>query len=400
MNILVFNVGSTSLKYACIEVETGTRVDEGLVDRIGQVGGDAPDHLTAARRVLERSGLLPGRPHESTDAEATDEGSDKPHAAPELSAIAHRIVQGGDRYPHATIVDDDVLEHLATLDSLAPLHNPPARSVVAAIAELSLPVPQVLVFDTAYFNTLTPAAYRYAIADSIYREHGVRRYGFHGTSHRFVTERAIECLNSPPPARVISLHLGGGASATASINGVAVDTSMGMTPLEGLVMATRCGDIDPSVALHLMRHASMSVDEVDQELNKRSGLVGLCGEADMRAILARRQAGDEPAILAIDIYVRRIQKTIGSYFAILGGLDVLIFTAGVGEHAMVIRELVTGPLAHLGIAIDPEKNQSPPMIDSVADLTAEHASVRTLIVATNEELAIARETALRIASLS
>jgi len=390
MNILVFNVGSTTLKYACIDVETGARLYEGLVDRIGQTGGDAPDHLTAARIVLQRSGVL------------ASTGVDKPSDAPELSAIAHRIVQGGDHYPHATIVDDAVLDHLTTLDSLAPLHNPSARSVVATIAELNLPLPQVLVFDTAYFSTLEPAAYRYAIPDVIYRKHGVRRYGFHGTSHRFVTARAIEFLRSPSPVRIISLHLGGGASVTASIDGVAVDTSMGMTPLEGLMMATRCGDIDPSVALHLIRATGMSADEVDRLFNNESGFVGMCGEADMRAILARRESGDEAAMLAVDIYVRRIQKMIGSYLAILGGLDALIFTAGVGENAAPIRELVARPLAHFGIAIDLQKNQSPDLLDTVADITdcavtpVTPARVRTLIVATNEELAIARETAIAI----
>ncbi|MCM2374840.1 acetate/propionate family kinase [Aporhodopirellula aestuarii] len=385
MNILVFNVGSTTLKYACVEVSTGERLYEGLVDRIGQVGGDAPDHLSAARCVLEQAGLLPST------------GKTAPSDAPKLSAIAHRIVQGGDSYPTPTIVNADVLEHLKALDSLAPLHNPSARSVVAAIDSLGVPLPQVLVFDTAYFSTLQPSAYRYAIPESIYNAHGIRKYGFHGTSHRFVTRLAIERLGLKSPARVISLHLGGGASATASIDGVAVDTSMGMTPLEGLVMATRCGDMDPSVPLHLIRSAGMSADDVDRLLNKESGLVGLCGEADMRAILSRREAGDSAAHLAIEIYVRRIQKTIGSYLAILGGLDALIFTAGVGEHAVKIRELVTTPLSHLGITIDPSVNESPELIDSVADISHRSATVRTLIVATNEELAIARESAQLIA---
>ncbi|MBB3205904.1 acetate kinase [Rhodopirellula rubra] len=379
MNILVFNVGSTTLKYACVKVSTGERLYEGLVDRIGQVGGDAPDHLSAARCVLEQFGLLPGM--------------QTPKDMPKLSAIAHRIVQGGDSYPTPAVVNAEVLAQLETLDTLAPLHNPSARSVVVAIDSLGVPLPQVLVFDTAYFSTLKPAAYRYAIPEPIYRAHRVRKYGFHGTSHRFVTQLAIERLDIESPARIISLHLGGGASVTASIDGAAVDTSMGMTPLEGLVMATRCGDIDPSVPLHLIRSAGMSVDDVDRLLNKESGLVGLCGEADMRAILSRREAGDGAAELAIDIYVRRIQKVIGGYIAILGGLDALIFTAGVGEHAVKIRELVTGPLAHLGIVIDPGANESPPMRDSVAEISHPSATVRTLVVATNEELAIARESA-------
>ncbi len=381
MNVLVFNVGSTTLKYACVHVPSGERLYDGLIDRIGQINGDAPDHLTAARTVLWHSGLL------------DDHSSGSPTNAPEISAIAHRIVQGGAAFHSSTRVNPHVLAELSKLDALAPLHNPPARMVVQAIADLNLSQPQILVFDTAYFSTLQPAAYRYAVSDDIYRNQGVRRYGFHGTSHRFVVEKTITQLQLPSPTRIISLHLGGGASATASIDGVAVDTSMGMTPLEGLVMATRCGDIDASVPLHLIRTAGMSADDVDRLLNKYSGLVGLCGDADMRTILSRRQAGDESAQLAIDIYVRRIQKTIGSYLAILGGLEALIFTAGVGQHSSVIRHLVTAPLNHFGIAIDAAANNSPTLRHGIADISNNDASVRTLIVTTNEELAIAQQTA-------
>ncbi len=381
MNIFVFNVGSTTLKYACVDASTGERLYEGLIDRIGQEGGDAPDHLVAAHTALRRAGLLP-----------RSDGA-WPNDAPEISAIAHRVVQGGDQYCGATLVDADVLRNLAQLDTLAPLHNPSARCVVEATVKLNLLLPQVLVFDTAYFSTLEPPAYRYAVPDRIYRDFGVRRYGFHGTSHRFVTERVIEHLQCAPPVRIISLHLGGGASATASIDGRAIDTSMGMTPLEGLVMATRSGDIDPSVPLHLIRIAGMSVDDVDRLLNKESGLLGLCGEPDMRAVLARMDAGDESAKLAIEIYVRRLQKTIGSFFAVLGGLDALIFTAGVGEHSPAIRRLVTEPLRHLGIAVDPDRNLKPEPSRGVADVSRIGSRVRTLVVSTNEELAIAMQTA-------
>ncbi len=380
MNVFVFNVGSTTLKYACIDVASGDRLYQGLIDRIGQTGGEAPDHLTAAHMALEHAGL-----RKPADELRLD--------GPVISAIAHRIVQGGSQFHGPTLVDATVLSNLSKLDALAPLHNPPARCVLETVVAMKVPVPQVLVFDTAYFSTLEPVAYRYAIPAEIYHGHGVRRYGFHGTSHRYVTDAAITHLKGTAPMRIISLHLGGGASATASIDGVAVDTSMGMTPLEGLVMATRCGDMDPSVPLHLMRTTGMSVDDVDLLLNKRSGLVGLCGEPDMRAILARMDAGDESASLAIAIYVRRLQKMIGSYFAILGGLDALIFTAGVGEHAAEIRRLVTEPLRHLGIALDPAHNQSPELSQGVADISRVGARVRTMVVATDEELAIARQTA-------
>ncbi len=395
MKILVLNVGSTTLKFACVEMPSGNRLTQGIIDRIGQPGGDAVDHLSAANEALNR------------------------HSELGIDAIGHRIVQGGDRFSTPTLVNADVLIELKKLDELAPLHNPPARSVVQVIADGGwASTPQVLVFDTAYFATLPPAAYRYAIPESIYRQFAVRRYGAHGTSHRYVTNKALAYLESraassasgaqPPhsiplpqsnsgegakPNRIISLHLGGGASATASIGGVAVETSMGMTPLEGLVMASRSGDLDPSIPLHLVRHAGMSVDDVDKLLNKQSGLVGLCGEPDMRAILKRRSAGDQAAGLAIEVYVHRLLKTIGGYIAVLGGLEALVFTAGVGENAAAIRELVTVPLAHFGIVIDQQLNASARSAGEIIDLTSPVATVRSLIVPTDEEHAIAEQTA-------
>jgi len=379
MNILVFNVGSTTLKYACIDSVSGNRLTQGTVDRIGQMGGDSADHLSAARSTFAM------------------------HADFKIAAIAHRIVQGADRFVAPTIVDDAVLADLKSLDSLAPLHNPPARLVVEASRDHDTTIPNVLVFDSAYFATLPPKAYRYAVPENIFSQHHVRRFGAHGTSHQFVTDRAIAWLDRDDAKkndtkrdhkhRIISLHLGGGASVTASIGGVAIETSMGMTPLEGLVMATRSGDIDPSVVFHLMRTAGMSVDDVDRLLNKQSGLSGLCGEEDMRRILTRRDEGDEAATLAIDIYVHRMQKYIGAYFAILGGLDAVLFTAGVGENSSLIRELATTSLVHLGIAIDPDLNNAKSVGRDVRDLSAAGATVRTLMVPTDEELAIAVQAA-------
>ncbi len=383
MNILVFNVGSTTLKFACINTSSRTRLTHGLVDRIGQPGGDAPDHLSAAQIALDR------------------------HAAIPLAAIGHRVVQGGDKFSAPTLVDQHVLTELRQLDTRAPLHNPPARAVIEAITAQTLAIPQVLVFDTAYFVTLPPKAFRYALPDTYYRDHGIRRYGAHGTSHQYVTQAAIDYLAASgipgdqtgtntdclQPTRIISLHLGGGASVTASIDGVAIETSMGMTPLEGLVMATRTGDIDPAIPLHLIRQLGMSVDDVDHLLNKRSGLLGLCGDVDMRTILQRREIGDPAAHLAIEIYVHRLQKYIGAYLAILGGLDALVFTAGVGENSTVIRQLVAEPLAHLGIGIDLQRNTSVRAAGEIIDLTPAAAVVRTLVVPTDEELAIAQQVA-------
>ncbi|TWU56080.1 acetate/propionate family kinase [Rubripirellula reticaptiva] len=374
MNVLVFNVGSTTLKFACVDTSSGKRLTEGLIDRIGQPGGDAGDHLSAAKAALDQ------------------------HRSLSVDAIGHRIVQGGAMFQTPALVTPSVIADLRTLDSFAPLHNPPARSVVEAIDEMKTGLGQVLVFDTAFFATLAPAAYRYAIPESVYVDHGVRRYGAHGTSHRFVTKHAIEYLSKRQPAlasnaRIVSLHLGGGASATASVGGVAVDTSMGMTPLEGLVMATRSGDIDPSVPLHLIRNAGMTADQVDRLLNKSSGLLGLCGDCDMRSILNRRDEGDDAASLAIDIYIHRLVKMIGGYVAEMGGVDALIFTAGVGENSAEIRRLATERLQHLGIKINASANQSGLSTDAVTDISDSGAAAKTLIVRTNEELEIAVQTA-------
>ncbi|MEO0529537.1 MAG: acetate/propionate family kinase [Planctomycetota bacterium] len=358
MTVLVLNVGSTTLKYACFDSEASERIASGVVDRIGEPNSATCDHAAAAEQAL---------------AAVAD-------FQPE--AIGHRIVHGGARFHEPTRVTPQVLEELKALDTLAPLHNPPARRVVESLTHLA--TPQTLVFDTAYYGTLPEVAHRYALPESLLRDHGVRRYGFHGTSHQYVTEQVLAMLDGDSSdKRVITLHLGGGASATASVGGRAVDTSMGMTPLEGLVMATRSGDLDPAIPLHLMRVVGMSAEEVERCLNKQSGLTGICGEGDMRAILQRCDHGDASAQLAIDMYVRKLQKTIGGFIAILGGLDALVFTGGVGEHAAPIRERVTDGLDHFGIAIDSDANAT-----NARDITA--GLVRVLVVPTDEELAIAR----------
>jgi acetate kinase len=363
MNVLVFNVGSTTLKYACVDTASGFTSESGNLDRIGQPEGDAATHIAAAEAVIAKVGWE------------------------KIDSIGHRIVQGGSQFEGPTLVDPTVLTDLRKLDSLAPLHNPPARKVVEGLIEN--PLPQVLVFDTSYFSSLAPEAYRYAIPDSWFLDYGVRRYGFHGTSHEFVTHQAIGILGGNEVTRCISMHLGGGASITASVGGKAVDTSMGMTPLQGLVMATRSGDIDPAIPLYMIEAAGVSASQIRTALNRESGLVGLCGEGDMRGVLKRRSEGDSAATLAIDIYVRSIVKHIGSYFAVLGGLDCLVFTAGVGEHAHEIRQLVTAPLEHLGVKICQQANVQ--RNGELADISSADSSIKILVIPTNEELAIAQK---------
>ncbi|MEM6469098.1 MAG: acetate/propionate family kinase [Planctomycetota bacterium] len=364
MTILVFNVGSTTLKYSLFDPSNGFARTDGLVDRIGQPGGDAADHVSAARRVMDEVGMET------------------------ITAIGHRIVQGGDCFSEPTVVNEAVIKQLRRLDGLAPLHNPAARMVVEGL--MGACVPQTLVFDTAFYTSLPPEAFRYAVPGAWFRDHGVRRYGFHGTSHQYVTQKALLAIGrASEPVRMVSLHLGGGASATATIDGVAVDTSMGMTPLEGLVMATRSGDLDPAIIFHMMRHADMSIEEIDGSLNKQSGLKGLCGDADMRVVLRREADGDADAKLAVEMFIRRITKVVGGFAAVLGGLDALIFTAGIGEHSPEIRARVCVRLAFLGTEINDEMNANFP--GDLCDLSTAGSRIRTLVVRTDEELAIAEQ---------
>ncbi|MEM9588497.1 MAG: acetate/propionate family kinase [Planctomycetota bacterium] len=364
--ILVFNVGSTTLKFALIDADSLDPTRHGSLERIGSPGGDAASHLHAAREVLSR------------------------HVDDNVTAVGHRVVQGGSRFVKPTVVTESTLDELATLDPLAPLHNPPARAVITAIMSLRPDLPQVMVFDSAFFASLPAAAYRYAVSQRLVDELGVRRYGMHGTSHDYVTQQAVAFLRdrvSEP--HLITLHLGGGASATASVDGVAVETSMGMTPLEGLVMATRCGDIDPAVVLHLMTQGGMTVDQVDAELNKRSGLLGMCGDADMRAILERVADDDLDAALALDVYVHRIVKYVGAYAAAMGRLDALVFTAGIGQHAPRVRQLIAERLGLFGVELDRDLNESTTAPTEVVSISAKNSALELLVIPTNEEQAIA-----------
>jgi len=370
LQILVLNVGSTTLKYAVVDTATERIGSQGTIDKIGQKDGEAPDHLTAARQTVEQQ---------------LDAGID---------AIGHRVVQGGRIFTKATPVDAAALSQLSELDDLAPIHNPPARQVVEALVATGIGLPQAMVFDTAFYTTLPPAAHRYALPGELVRKYHLRRYGAHGTSHQYVTEAALRFLpTGQRPRRTISLHLGGGCSATAAVDGVAVETSMGFTPLEGLVMSTRSGNVDPSIVTYLIRHAGLSASEVERQLNHHSGLLGMCGDSDMRTILRRCDEGDQEARDAIDVYVHRLRQTIGGLVAVLGGCDALLFTAGVGEHAATIRRQVTEGLACFGIAIDDQANQAASGADCIHDISMTDVGTKTLVVPTNESLAIARQVA-------
>lgn len=368
--VFVVNSGSSSIKYQLIDVSTEEAILTGLVERIGEPGGDAADHVDGMRRVLAELG----------------------DAATGLAAVGHRVVHGGEAFTAPTVVTDAVIEQIEQVSMLAPLHNPANLAGIRAAMAVLPDVPHVAVFDTAFHQTMSPAAYTYAIDREVALEHGVRRYGFHGTSHAFVAERAAEHLGVPlQKLKLIVLHLGNGASIAAIDEGLSIDTSMGLTPLQGLVMGTRSGDLDPAVLLHLHRQAGMSVDELDTLLNKRSGLLGLSGSADMRDVMRAADEGDMDAALALEVWAHRIRHYVGAYLAQLGGLDAVVFTAGVGENSPELRALALAGLEFLGLAVDPERNVE--RSRAARTISPADAGVAVLVVPTNEELSIARQAA-------
>ncbi len=371
-HVLVLNSGSSSLKYQLLDMADGSRRATGAVERIGEPGGPA-DHAaalrTAASDLAERGlGLR----------------------SPGLAAVGHRVVHGGTLFTEPTLVTDEVVAGIASLARLAPLHNPANLAGITAVRELRPDLPQVAVFDTAFHATLPQHAARYAIDREVADAHGIRRYGFHGTSHAYVSRATAAVLGrEPTEVNVIVLHLGNGASASAVRGGVCVETSMGLTPLEGLVMGTRSGDLDPAVVLHLQRVAGLSPDGVDELLNRRGGLLGLCGDNDMREITRRVEAGDPDAALALDVYTHRLRKYVGAYCAVLGRVDAIAFTAGVGENSAVVREAALRGLAPLGIELDPVRNA---VVDRSARLVSTGTSrVAVAVVPTDEEREIARQ---------
>lgn len=311
--------------------------------------------------------------------------------ASEVDAVGHRVVHGGETFKSSAIVDRGVMEAIRENIPLAPLHNPPNLTGIEVAQSIFPDAPQVAVFDTAFHQSLPPKAFIYAIPYVLYEKEGVRRYGFHGTSHGYVVEKAALCLGRPlDMVNLISIHLGNGASMAAVQGGKCVDTTMGMTPLEGLVMGTRSGDVDPALPFFLADHLKMSLKEIDRLLNQESGLKGICGLNDMREVMQERLAGNQRAELALQVYCYRIKKYIGAYFAVLGGLDAIIFTGGIGENASDVRELSCMGLENIGVDLDRVANSR--AAKGVRDIGAPGSGVRILVVPTNEELKIAQET--------
>lgn len=369
--VLVLNSGSSSLKYQLVHPQTSAAEVDGIVERIGEDGGVA-DHEAALRAAFDV--IAAG-------------GQDLNSLG--LVAVGHRVVHGGPDLYRPTVIDDDTLDDIRALATLAPLHNPPAVLGIEVARRLLPELPHIAVFDTAFFHDLPAASATYAIDREVAERWGIRRYGFHGTSHQYVSEQAADFLGAPLGSlNQIVLHLGNGASASAIAAGRAVDTSMGMTPLEGLVMGTRCGDIDPGLIGYLDRTAALRVDEIETMLNRRSGMLGLSGEIDFRVLHRRIAAGDEAAALAYEVYIHRLRKYIGAYLAVLGHTDVITFTAGVGENDANVRRDAMRGLARLGVELDEQLNAAP--ATGPRRISAAQSPTTVLVIPTNEELAIAR----------
>ena len=371
--VLVLNAGSSSLKYQLVVPDTGEVLTKGTIERIGEDGSGVADHHAAVEELRRRLAA---------------DGIDLDTAG--VRAVGHRVVHGGPEFSDPVVLTDAVVDQIRDLSPLAPLHNPGAVAGIEA-ARARLDVPHVAVFDTAFFATLPPAAATYALPKDLAREHRIRRYGMHGTSHRYVS-RSVPALvgRDLDELNQVVLHLGNGCSASAVRGGVAIDTSMGLTPLQGLVMGTRSGDVDPGLHSYLHRELDLSAEDVDALLNKQSGLKGLSGVNDFRELQQLRAGGDPDAQLAFEVYVHRLKHYLGAYLVQLGRLDVLTFTAGVGENNAALRAAVVEGLEGLGLAVDPARNEAPSRDARV--ISPDGSPVTVAVVPTNEELEIARQT--------
>lgn len=388
-NVLVLNAGSSSLKYQIVDPTTGEHLVKGLVERIGHDNATITHEYDGEKTHRE----VAIADHAVALEQMTDVMSETGLALADAGVVAvgHRVVHGGRNFSDPVLVDERVLDEIKRLGTLAPLHNPANATGIEAAQRILPDHAHVAVFDTGFFATLPPAAYTYAIDAALAKEHALRRYGFHGTSHEYVSARVPELLGADPASlKQIVCHLGNGASMSAIDGGRAVETSMGVTPLEGLVMGTRGGDIDPGAVLHLNRVAGLGVDEIDTLLNRGSGILGMAGATDFRDLMERVEAGDETATLAFDVYVHRLVKYIGAYTSVLGGVDAVTFTAGVGENNAAVRAAVCERLSWLGVELDEAANEV--RSDDSRVVSTPASKVALCVVPTNEELAIAQHT--------
>lgn len=391
MNILVINAGSSSLKYQLYNMEDETVAAKGIVERIGMETSILTHRPAGKHEVREVSEILD---HNEAIKKVLEQLVHAEHGVmqtmDEIDAVGHRVVHGGESFTASVIVTDEVKHEIKRLFDLAPLHNPAHMMGIQAV-DTNLPdVPQVVVFDTAFHHTMPETAYLYPIPKVLYKRHKIRRYGFHGTSHEYVSQRAAKLLGRPlDQLKLITCHIGNGASVTAVQNGCSVDTSMGLTPLEGLMMGTRSGDIDPAMVPFIIGKEELSLNEVNSMLNKHSGLMAISGlSSDMREVQDAMLEGDPNAALAFHMYEYRLRKYIGSYAAAMNGVDAIVFTAGVGENSAILRKQVCEQLTFLGIELDEKRNEG----KGERAVTTDASSVQVLVVPTNEELVIARDT--------
>ncbi len=389
MKILVLNAGSSSLKWKLFEIGTSSVIASGLIEGIGEEHGSF--HLRFQEQEQESEQFIPDHNEAFAllfEAFETQGIIDIGH---DLDAIGHRVVHGGEAFYKPTLIDESIRQKLEALNPLAPLHNP-ANLLGIEVASAHAPhIPNIAVFDTAFHHTMPKYAFLYALPAALYREHHIRRYGFHGTSHHYVAQEAAKALHAPlETLNLITLHLGNGASACAIKNGKSVDTSMGFTPLEGLIMGSRSGDIDPAIVFYLMEKLHLSAKEVDTLLNKESGLKGICNENDLRTVVKRAAEGDRQARLALEMFAYRIKKYIGSYVAVLGRVDAIVFTGGIGEHAALIRsKALEGLDEAFGVIIDAKRNEE--VTDGIQAVHQNSSKVKLFVIPTDEELAIAKE---------
>ena len=394
MKVLVINCGSSSLKYQFIDMETEEVLAKGLCDRIGlsnsfakhtkngevpvtiEINEALPDHKVAIKVVI---GLL------------TDEIAGVISDMSEISAVGHRVVHGAEKFNSSSVIDDEIIDVLKECIEIAPLHNPPNITGIEACMQLMPGIPMVGVFDTAFHQTMPAHSYMYALPYEYYEKYKIRKYGFHGTSHRYVAARAAVVAGKPVEnLKIVTCHLGNGSSICAVDGGKSVDTSMGFTPLEGLMMGTRCGSIDPALVAFMMEKERLDTKEVNDLMNKKSGVLGVSGvSSDFRDVTEAAASGNEKAALALDMFCYQVRKTIGQMAAAMGGLDIIVFTAGIGENNGAIRKKIVNGLEFMGVAIDDVKNS---VSGEEIDISADSAAIRTMVIPTNEELAIARET--------
>ena len=392
MKIFVVNCGSSSIKYQLINMENESVLAKGMVERIGMEGAllkhtptgkytvdlpaDIPDHAVGIKMII--NALV--NPEYGVIADMAD-----------IDAVGHRVVHGGERFADSVLITQDVLKGIEACAEIAPLHNPPNLHGINACMEIMPTTPQVAVFDTAFHQTLPKVAYLYGLPYELYVKYGLRRYGFHGTSHKYVAQVAASMMQEHmTDLRIITCHLGNGASITAIKYGKSVDTSMGYTPLEGLIMGTRSGEIDPAIIPFLMEKENMTAPQIDDYLNRRSGILGISGlSSDFRDLESAANRGDERSQLAIDLFAYKVKKYIGGYVAAMGGVDAIVFTAGVGENSPFMRDKICNGLGYLGTRIDPERNK---VRGKAQEISVKRANVKIFVIPTNEELVIARDT--------